>query len=1201
MPKAVVFWDESFPFIDTCPLGRDAFEGVLAEGSVQFAGAPMLADALAADPDVFVNPYGSAFPKPCWTAFLEYLRRGGSWVNLGGAPLSRPVRLQNGRWKPECQQANYGKALGLNHAFPVEMDGLQWRWTKDLTSGPLGAINLTPGSSPQSGEGSATGLSSVPSPRGGEGGTAAQPPDGVRFIERIPGYVYELARTFRAGQTPPEMVLWELLRDRRLDGCKFRRQHPLGRYIADFYCAESGVVVEVDGIHHLGEEQAEYDHIRDEALRNRGLRVLRIPARLLSGGLEDLEQVFTLIRTSLTPGPSPQSGEGSATGLSSVPSPRGGEGGTAAQPPDGVRFALSRAWSLQVRFTDNLDLPAEDGSAGTRLAVMRTLLSGERDGRRLAAPVVAIDRLMGDGDGGRWVLVNADLSLPLPKDLLGSLLRHAAQGVVQLAVRPSFACYTPGERPACEVSVRASRLRADSVLRVSLRAPVGAEDAEVRHLRLRPGPDTWRHCVADLPADGPGLYLLRATLSDARSGEILARHETGFWVQDEVLLASGSPLTVNADYFLRDRKPYPITGTTYMAGDVSRKFLFEPNPAVWDRDFRAMKEAGVNMVRTGIWTGWDRVMLDPGAVDEGVLRAFSAFLLTARRYGIPVIFTFFAFLPPLWGGLHPFLDPRAVDAQKAFVTAFVSRFKIVKDLGWDLINEPAFCTPPEGWTVRPGSSRFEAEAWRQWLLARADEDEWRERWRLTPSEPLDLPTPEDFEDRQIHFGRRPLRALTYRLFAQEKFRDWAAEMVRAIHAAGGGHQLVTVGQDEGGTRDRPAPHFWGPAVDYTTNHSWWQNDDLLWDSVFTKLPDRPNLLEETGIMFVESPDGRCWRSPEEARNLLERKMALAFAGGCAGFIQWLWNTNIYMYNDNEAGIGFLRADGTEKPELEAFRGVARFVQQNAHRLVGRKPEQTVVIIPHSNLFSACNYADQATRRAVRALEYGLGLPVRCVSEYRMQDLGESKLIVLPSPRNLSEQCWQALLQKAESGATLLATGFLESDEYWRPVPRLRRLGLQTAAVPVRQHEPLRLPGVEHPLDHQGCDFRGEGIQRVDRAQVPDARQDVFSLDVGQGRLCWCAVPVELAESGTHVASVYQQMFAVAGVSARDLGCRAENTPGFLCRAVEFQDATLYVCVNESSVSCAPAGGEAKPAPAGRIAMAFVDNQTGEVVAQYQAS
>ncbi len=66
---------------------------------------------------------------------------------------------------------------------------------------------------------------------------------------------YRFARALRRTATPQEAQLWTYLRDRRLAGLKFHRQHPLLGYIADFYCAERGLVVELDGVVHLEAEQ----------------------------------------------------------------------------------------------------------------------------------------------------------------------------------------------------------------------------------------------------------------------------------------------------------------------------------------------------------------------------------------------------------------------------------------------------------------------------------------------------------------------------------------------------------------------------------------------------------------------------------------------------------------------------------------------------------------------------------------------------------------------------------------------------------------------------------------------------------------------------------------------------------------------------------------------------------------------------------
>jgi hypothetical protein len=139
-------------------------------------------------------------------------------------------------------------------------------------------------------------------------------------------------------------------------------------------------------------------------------------------------------------------------------------------------------------------------------------------------------------------------------------------------------------------------------------------------------------------------------------------------VKDEPLLAAAPKLSVSRDWLRADGKVMPVVGTTYMASDVHRKFLFEPNPHVWDRDFASMKRQGVNMVRTGLWTAWSRVMLDPGAVDESVLSALDAYVLSAAKNRILVCFSFFAFLPPAYSDANPYLGPRALEGQRALLT-----------------------------------------------------------------------------------------------------------------------------------------------------------------------------------------------------------------------------------------------------------------------------------------------------------------------------------------------------------------------------------------------------------------------------------------------------------------------------------------------------------------------------------------------------
>jgi BirA family biotin operon repressor/biotin-[acetyl-CoA-carboxylase] ligase len=84
-----------------------------------------------------------------------------------------------------------------------------------------------------------------------------------------------IATHLRANQTEAERRLWNLVRNKRLVGARFRRQHPIGPYYADFFCASARLVVELDGSQHAEPDAAVHDEIRSKWLAERGYRILR--------------------------------------------------------------------------------------------------------------------------------------------------------------------------------------------------------------------------------------------------------------------------------------------------------------------------------------------------------------------------------------------------------------------------------------------------------------------------------------------------------------------------------------------------------------------------------------------------------------------------------------------------------------------------------------------------------------------------------------------------------------------------------------------------------------------------------------------------------------------------------------------------------------------------------------------------------------
>jgi very-short-patch-repair endonuclease len=106
-----------------------------------------------------------------------------------------------------------------------------------------------------------------------------------------------LAGRLREHMTPAEVILWTRLRDRKIFDVKFRRQHPAGIYILDFYCHECRLAVEIDGEIHDIADIHENDLNRTEELKQYGIKILRFSNDDI---FSDLDSVMSKIKANLT-------------------------------------------------------------------------------------------------------------------------------------------------------------------------------------------------------------------------------------------------------------------------------------------------------------------------------------------------------------------------------------------------------------------------------------------------------------------------------------------------------------------------------------------------------------------------------------------------------------------------------------------------------------------------------------------------------------------------------------------------------------------------------------------------------------------------------------------------------------------------------------------------------------------------------------
>lgn len=840
-------------------------------------------------------------------------------------------------------------------------------------------------------------------------------------------------------------------------------------------------------------------------------------------------------------------------------------------------FTIEDTWNLVPHVTKASDLPHEMGSAGPMDTRIYPLLTGTSStGREVAAPVVLWEHHGGSFRGSRWMLVNQTVNRNFWECGGAAYLLHWAQfcakGVTEMWLKPNYASYEPGERAVLTLQAQFLGCAAPpkmwsfsmTVTKDDKVEPDWSYKAEmevtkdIRFLRI----------PVEVNID-PGLYHV-VCKAQSEDGETRVLRQ-GFWGFDGALLAEGEPITSDRDYFIKDGTPLPVVGMTYMTSDVARKYLFLPNPDVWDKDMSQMKQAGINWIRTGLWTAYRHVMQVDGHVSEEVLRAIDAFLLTSKKHGLQTTFTFFSFTPELWEGVNPYLDPRSVEAQKRFIRSIVSRHQHSTHVDWDLINEPSMFDPKMIFSDGPRSchDRFEQDAFVDWLKKRHGSIEvLQERWNMTPDQLPDfaaakIPEAEEinFDVQDMHQGKNGTRWLDYTLFSMDMLNRWAKELVEVIKEACPDH-LVTVGQDEALGAQRPSPYFYAEAVDYTTVHSWWLNDQLVWDGIFAKTSNKPNLVQETGIMYVETPEGKAKRTEEELRNILERKYAYAFSTGGAGAIQWIWNTNFYMDNANESHIGALRADGTEKPEANVSVDFGQFMSSIRDLFQARKLEEVAVVFPYSNDFSNRKLAFDATTKATRVLSYELKLPFRGVSEYHLEALEQdpAKLIIWPGAHNIDQDAFERLITIVKkTGATLLVSGALGIDAYWRKTNRLEDVVGKRHLGNVLREECMLLQGRCYPVS-----YGQRRIAEVSKESLvsESGASAVLEYPLGQGRLIWCPLPVELNERIEPISALYQYAIASANVSDELEWLSSGELPGVYGRKIRFKKGALFVFVSE---------------------------------------
>jgi hypothetical protein len=806
------------------------------------------------------------------------------------------------------------------------------------------------------------------------------------------------------------------------------------------------------------------------------------------------------------------------------------------------------------------------------------------DGQKVAAPVIFGAHFEGRWGGpanagaskpGRFVALDFDPAPGFWETTAGeAMLRRAAQyalqGPTSMSIEAEYATLRPGERPELSLHLRRGTHAVGGEVTVELRAE--AKVLETVKLNVPParGDSIPLKLQSDLPT---GFYELVATWKD--SGQTIEVYRNGFWVSVAEALQTGPTLGANADTLTRDGKPFLPVGTNYFTTEENGwDFSGARNASVWERDFADMQAHGVSLVRTGVWMS-NAKFTDPqtGAVNERFLRNLEGFLLSAQRHGIAVNFTFFAFEPksgpqpagpakgpdadatPTAPLPNPYLDANALRLEEDYVRSIVQRFGKTPFLSWDLINEPSLSNPRHVFSGNyPNGDPVELAAWHAWLqkhyLNMAD---LADAWSVTPEQLENfenVPLPDIADLRYARNGStKQVRALDYNLFSQDVFHGWVKAMIATIRDAGSA-QIIDVGQDEGGVTDRVLNQFYAQTgVGFTTNHTYWQDDALLWDSVAAKVVGTPNITGETGYQPSWAPDGAWLYDEFTGLGLTERKWALGFAAGSTGAMQWDWA--------REPDFGMQRSDGSAKVWENLMRDLGAFAATAAPYAHDLQLPPIAIVLPESAQLSVLNnYALEAQQNAVRTLYQEAHGAAYAVGEYQIERLGNPRLILLPSPLGLTDAAWSAIAEHVRMGATLLVTGPFDADAHLHATDRAKRIGLdyRTTLLDLRE-EAVHWPGGDGNFT-----FGGKKTTVLPQALLGDGAH-WKEIELGKGRILFSPLPLELGQDQEALGRVYRYAMEKSGVSP--LAVWGARVPGILICPTEFKDATLYVVTSET--------------------------------------
>lgn len=759
--------------------------------------------------------------------------------------------------------------------------------------------------------------------------------------------------------------------------------------------------------------------------------------------------------------------------------------------------------------------------------------------------------------------------------LLRNLVRRALLPKVFVRMETEYARVNPGETAAIESEIRL--LHGENVPFTAEIELTKRGDADFNIKKVCQG---GRTVFENLP-EGQYDAALRVRLAD---GTLLAERTTGFFVmtqQEAVRRASAYPrITVNpqtnSEYCLQNGKPFTMHGTTFFVTDAYRGCYLHFNAARCGEELAAIARDGFNILRTGNWRENLAFYGPDGECSEKAMRALEIFFMLAAENNLTVQFVLGSFMFNNWDRTKdPLHNPEIRQKVMRVMRTFCTRFADFPNVMMDIINEPSYSFRG-GWTLgRPSLDEYEKKHWIEWLREkyRGDLSALHDAWRCTgvqvPSFE-EAPLPEDSAfDRFIARTEKDIRyapVTDFYQFARDSYSDWVRE-IRSIARETAPEMVVMMGRDESIRIPSEQDEIARGNIDFSNWHQWITNSIVFMEYYLNKVRGVPCCGQELGVYQQENGRGFKSLSDKWRARVLEKKLLYSFGN----WLQWQVHSDPYLSAICETTLGLYRADGTETPSMRMTHALNAAEESFAPYLKGFKGFDLLTLHPTYDYFSMCNpLAIQGVRSHALTLNYRVKAQDDLVLEHLFTEenrtaWGDPKAIFVPCAQMMSDAAWQLLLKlMREEGKTVVLCGTPDRDEYFRPKRRLEEIFTGAKSEPIYGNERICLNGREFFLDFRRATAYAEPGHAIEKAVLPgDEENAVRVASVGKGKLVFCPLPVQLAESADAVEALYRFALDKAGWRNERFVC-TENKSHILIYPMAFEDATVYTLVNEGA-------------------------------------